>query len=466
MKKQERKTTWLKFLNVMTAAALSLTMLPLHAAAVDDKELIEQFRPGDVNGDGEVTVIDLIILQGWLMGHDNVTMYAPWNADINGDDVIDIFDLAFAKRIVLAGDSTPLPIEPTQPTDPDPVPVVTDGKLYQRVGAVDPFAQITAFQTLLPQGWTLDMQSSWTGNYSYTWPGAEVVTITSPDQKAFIRIQSPHQYSEDLLYGKTGASISDNTIFMAYLNADEYVQNAVLSAFSETTLTKDFEDNPEVLAAMQAQTQYYAQSTYDSLIFGNYYVAQIEDMQSTMCRQQYRSDDEAVEFSCAVNMYRYAAASTLLPTYVTSHYNIWWVPYTVMYYAEDPASFDAYYHDYEVITGNSYFTKEFYAMNEYVAARRAYIELAARTESQNEWMNGVSSEFFNDGYSSETSMSAQEQIFQAWDDYIKDENAYTFSDGTTVRVPNSIEAVAQNGDSVYFGSSDGVPSGYDILTAN
>jgi hypothetical protein len=137
-----------------------------------------------------------------------------------------------------------------------------------------------------------------------------------------------------------------------------------------------------------------------------------------------------------------------------------------MYYAEDPASFDTYYHDYEVITGNSYFTKEFYAMNEYVAARRAYIELAARTESQNEWMTGVSSEFFNEGYSSETSMSAQEQIFQAWDDYIKDENAYTFSDGTTVRVPNSIEAVAQNGDSVYFGSSDGVPSGYDILTAN
>ena len=456
--------TMQKIGSLITAAAISISTL-LIAAGAD--VIAAGTAAGDVNGDGEVTVVDLIVLQGYLHGHDNVTIYAPQNADINKDGEVDIFDLALAKRIVLKGGNTTLPIPPGK-DDPQPaeLPPDTNGRLCQRVGAVDPYAQITAFQTLLPQGWTLEMQSSWTGNYSYTWPGAEVVTMTSPDGKAFIRIQSPHQYSEDLLYGKTGASISDNTIFAPYLNADQYVQSAVQSAFSGAMFTKDFDDNPDTLSAMQAQTQFYARSTYDSLTFGNYYVANIEDMQSTMCRQQYRSDTEAVEFSCAVNMYRYAAASTLLPTYVTSYYNIWWVPYTVMYYAEDAASFDKYYPDYEIITGNSCFTKEFYAMNEYVAARRAYIELAARTESQNEWMNGVSSEFFNDGYSSETSLSAQEQIFQAWDDYIRDENTYTFSDGSTLRVPNVFDTVAESSDSIYIGDSTGVPSGYDVLTAN
>lgn len=436
-----------KLFSALTSAVMCLSLLSGQTAT---QVTAAGTATGDVNGDGAFNVSDVVLLQKWLLAVPDTHLENWRAANFCEDERLDVFDLCLMKREVLG----------------QTVPLVKEGKLYQRVGAVDPYAQITVFQTLLPEGWTLNMVSSWTGNYSYTWPGTEVITMTSPDGKGFIRIQSPRQYSEDLMYGKTGARISDNTIYAPYLNADQYVQNAVQSAFSDTTLTKDFEDNPDVLSAMQTQTQYYAQTTYDKLTFGNYYVVSIQDMQSTMCRQQYRSDAEAVEFSCAVNMYKYAAASTLMPTNVTSYYNIWWVPYTVMYYAEDPASFDKYYSDYEVITGNSCFTKEFYAMNEYVAARREYIELAARTESQNEWMNGVSSEFFNEGYSSETSLSAQEQIFQAWDDYIKDENAYTFSDGSTVRVSNSIEAVAQNGDSVYFGSSVGVPSGYDILTAN
>ena len=436
-----------KILSFLASAAMCLSMLSGQTAA---QVTAAGTATGDVNGDGAFNVSDVVLLQKWLLSVPDTHLENWKSADLCEDDKLDVFDLCFMKRELLS----------------QTVPPVTEGRLYKQIGLVDQYANVVVYQGLLPEGWTLDMVSSWTGNYSYTWPGVEVITMTSPDGKGFIRIQSPRQYSEDLMLGKTGASISDNTIYAPYLNADQYVQNAVQSAFSDTTLTKDFEDNPDVLSAMQTQTQYYAQITYDKLTFGNYYVVSIQDMQSTMCRQQYRSDAEAVEFSCAVNMYKYSAASTLLPTYVTSYYNIWWVPYTVMYYAEDPASFDKYYSDYEVITGNSCFTKEFYAMNEYVAARREYIELAARTESQNEWMNGVSSEFFNEGYSSETSLSAQEQIFQAWDDYIKDENAYTFSDGSTVRVPNSIEAVAQNGDSVYFGSSTGVPSGYDILTAN
>ncbi len=63
-------------------------------------------------------------------------------------------------------------------------------------------------------------------------------------------------------------------------------------------------------------------------------------------------------------------------------------------------------------------------------------------------------------------METQEKIFQAWDDYIKDEDTYTLGDGSILRVPSSVDTIAQNGDSVYFGSKGGVPIGFDILTAN
>ena len=63
-------------------------------------------------------------------------------------------------------------------------------------------------------------------------------------------------------------------------------------------------------------------------------------------------------------------------------------------------------------------------------------------------------------------METQDLIMQAWDDYIKDQDTYSLSDGSTLHVPTSVDTVAQNGDSVYFGTTGSVPIGYDILTAN
>ena len=473
MKKHNTNRKFRRWFGALTAAALSFMMLPLQGTAgwEDAKEIVSNhpITFGDVNDDGEVTVIDLIILQGVLHGHDNVTILAPWNADINDDGAVDVFDLALAKRIVLNGalPSDPTqPTEPTEPTDPPEQPVITEGRLYKMAGAVDPYAQITAFQTVLPEGWKLSMESSWNGNYSATWPGAELVTITSPDGKAWIRIQSPHQFTQDLLYLRSGASTADNTIYADYVDADKYIQTVVQSSFSDAELKKEYAEHPDTLEAMQEQTKYWAQYSYNTITFGGVYLMGVEDMQSSMSRRQYRLGSAYAEFSCAVNMYQYALAGSSLPSVITTHKIIWWVPYTIMYYAEDQAAFEQYFTDYEVITGNSCFTRQFYAMNEYVAARREYIELAARTESLNEWMTGVSANFFNDNYSSETSLSAQEQIFQAWDDYIKDENSYTLSDGSTLRLPNSVEAIAQSGDTLYVGTETGVPSGFDLLQPN
>ncbi|MCR4645190.1 MAG: glycoside hydrolase family 11 protein [Oscillospiraceae bacterium] len=56
-------------------------------------------EPGDVNGDGEQSVSDIILLQKYLLGLDAEIDLAA--ADLNGDGVVDIFDLGLLKRRLL-----------------------------------------------------------------------------------------------------------------------------------------------------------------------------------------------------------------------------------------------------------------------------------------------------------------------------------------------------------------------------
>ena len=54
---------------------------------------------GDVTKDGEFGLLDLIALQKWL--HLGTSMKDPDAADMNGDGIIDIFDLALMKKALL-----------------------------------------------------------------------------------------------------------------------------------------------------------------------------------------------------------------------------------------------------------------------------------------------------------------------------------------------------------------------------
>ena len=54
---------------------------------------------GDVNGDGEVLVSDLVAMQNWLLGREELK--APEAADLNGDRTADVFDLiALRKKLI------------------------------------------------------------------------------------------------------------------------------------------------------------------------------------------------------------------------------------------------------------------------------------------------------------------------------------------------------------------------------
>ncbi len=56
---------------------------------------------GDLNGDGDVDIIDVIVLQKYLLNLGKLTPAQAFCADMNEDNTVDIFDLGLLKRMVV-----------------------------------------------------------------------------------------------------------------------------------------------------------------------------------------------------------------------------------------------------------------------------------------------------------------------------------------------------------------------------
>ena len=56
---------------------------------------------GDVNDDGVFTVLDIVALQKWLLAVPGATLKNNDAADMDKNDIIDIFDLGLMKRALL-----------------------------------------------------------------------------------------------------------------------------------------------------------------------------------------------------------------------------------------------------------------------------------------------------------------------------------------------------------------------------
>ncbi len=104
MKKHVFKRSLASFAAISTMCAAMPALTP---AAV-------QTLAGDVNLDGAVSVVDIVALQSCLMGRNPLTQDAADNADVAADQVVNAFDLAVLKKMVLAGTPvTPPVVDPT-----------------------------------------------------------------------------------------------------------------------------------------------------------------------------------------------------------------------------------------------------------------------------------------------------------------------------------------------------------------
>ena len=88
---------------------------------------------GDVNGDGETSLLDVITLQKYILKQATFTQEQAATADINGDGKVNVIDLAIMKQKVFGtyinqpDEPTPQPTEnddltPEEPTEPEETP--------------------------------------------------------------------------------------------------------------------------------------------------------------------------------------------------------------------------------------------------------------------------------------------------------------------------------------------------------
>lgn len=66
--------------------------------------VVHELFPGDLNTDGTLTSSDTLLLQDYLLGRSVLTNDQKQQADLNQDGVIDGFDLAFLKHLLLASE--------------------------------------------------------------------------------------------------------------------------------------------------------------------------------------------------------------------------------------------------------------------------------------------------------------------------------------------------------------------------
>ncbi len=60
--------------------------------------VVDQAVKGDLNGDGELTIADIVILQDWLMNASDTELINWKAADLCEDDILDIYDLCLMKQ--------------------------------------------------------------------------------------------------------------------------------------------------------------------------------------------------------------------------------------------------------------------------------------------------------------------------------------------------------------------------------
>lgn len=126
-----KKTKQTALTAAMFAAAMGMTacsQLPVqevnsepdiyYYSATENEPVSLSLLHGDIDGDGEISVADAVLLQKYLKNQQTFTEKQFKRADLNQDGIVNVFDTVAQKRVLIYGDWQ-LVDEPTE-TEYDP----------------------------------------------------------------------------------------------------------------------------------------------------------------------------------------------------------------------------------------------------------------------------------------------------------------------------------------------------------
>ena len=335
------------------------------------------------------------------------------------------------------------------------------GTLYRQLSLND--KGINMFNTIVPDGWTATISSQDMVNSSY--PFVETVVISNPDGSARITILSQHSYTENAKYNE-GENKDYYTTYLHQMDANTYLDYFMDRIYSGSSFVKDVKFDDELVGQLKTLHELkisLANQDASSLQAQNYGVTiTIGDEGYTASKKQYQNGDTYYEASTGVSAISTNLTSSL-SSMLDSKATQWYMPYLIIYESDTKEDFDKYYDDYNFIIANSNFTKDYYAMIEYVSSAivNSYMSYyAAKSQAALDATNS----YIESNYSSTSSSSTNDKVMEMWDDYINDVDAYKTEDGSVIKTSMFNETVAQNGDEIYIGNKAGIPLGFNELS--
>lgn len=332
------------------------------------------------------------------------------------------------------------------------------GRIYKKVALED--KGVDMFDAILPSGWSGKIYSEDMVNSVH--PFVETVVISNSNNSAKITILSQHSYTENDKY-QEGENREYYTTYLHKMDASTYMDYFMDRIYQGATFVKEVPVDDKINNQLQELHQLKLELANKDVVTINPSAYNVDitigDEGYSSTRKEYEKGDTYYEASTCVSM-----ISTNLTSNISSLLNSraiqWYMPYVIIYEAKDKDTFDKYYDDYNFIRTNASFTKDYYAMIEYVssAITNAYTSYYA---SKSQAALDATNSYIDSNYSSESSSSTQDKVREMWDDVIKEQDKYTLEDGTTIKTSIHNDTVAQNGNEIYIGSKAGIPEGFN-----
>lgn len=337
------------------------------------------------------------------------------------------------------------------------VAIADKGRLYETISLND--KNINMFNTIVPKGWTAMIKSQDAVDSSY--PFIETVVISNPDNSAKITILSQHSYVDNKKYNE-GQNTEYYTTYLHQMDASTYLDYFMDRIYKGTSVVTNMNVDDEILNQLKTLHDLrvnLAKQDATSLQAQNYGVyITIGDEGYSSVKKEYKNNSNYYEASLSVS-----AVSTNLKSSLSSLLDSravqWYMPYVIVYEGNSKEDYDKYYDDYKFIISNSTFTKDYYAMIEYVSSAIVNAYTTYYAEKSKAGLDAMN-DYINSNYSSTSSSQTQDKVREMWDDVIKEQDKYTLEDGTSIKTSINNETVAQNGNEIYIGSKAGIPNGF------
>lgn len=309
---------------------------------------------------------------------------------------------------------------------------------------------------LVPYGWNASLNVDW--NYvDCSTPGVATVTLTSPDGKVSIGLQSAMQFYDIYNNGNTTGQGIDYSLYctkMTYHNAHEMVELSAQNSYPGARLVKSYPVSDDIVRMLKEGAQVRLQSMIRTS--GGKGLAS----EGSAADDLYQSGNKYIEYLAFV----IAAADQADTGHVVVTTISWNLPFNAVFTADSKQSYDQYRDVFLNVVSNSGFTNEFLYVNLQYGASIGNAILSGRLEMIQQSLSSSARGWSSD-YTSQNGYDSDKMMSQ-WSDVIKEQNDYTTLDGDTIKVSTQYDTVYQDGDTFYLGPDGQSPYGWTRLYPN